>query len=33
MDFDVITDVVEAYNQFQISIAPRQKSTLVDFGV
>lgn len=33
MDFDLLTDVIEAYKQFQLSLPPGKKSTLLDFGV
>jgi DNA-binding MarR family transcriptional regulator len=33
MDFDLLTDVIEAYKQFQLSLPAGKKSSLVDFGV
>ncbi len=33
MDFDLLTDLIEAFKQFQLSLPPGKKSSLVDFGV
>lgn len=33
MDFDLLTDLITAYKDFQLSIPKGKKSTLVDFGI
>lgn len=33
MDFDLLTDLIEAFKQFQLTLQPGKKSTLLDFGV